>query len=131
MAHTRIFPSGPGGFNKHDDYFESDKYVISSGVAGVDEVVDVLALEEAQEDFEAVLGFFDWPQIKAFGNDGEVGERPFAAFDFDALGQAELEQVADGGRNDVLVAFEIVIVFVEAAKGLGNIRGHGRLFGYD
>ena len=60
-------------------------------------------------------------------------ERPFAAFNLDALRQTEFQQVADGRRDDVFIALVkfFALVRSDAAERFGNVRSDGRFFGDD
>src|SRR5437667_1667003 len=58
-------------------------------------------------------------------------ECPLAALDFLGFRHAELEQMPDGGRKNVLVALVVVVVAREAAERTRDIRGNGGLFSDD
>src|SRR5216684_4820514 len=58
-----------------------------------------------------------------------MGEGPLAAFDFILLGHANFQQVADGGRKHVVVAFIIVVLLLKPTERLGDVAGDGRFFG--
>src|SRR5258708_4958500 len=58
-----------------------------------------------------------------------MGEGPLAAFDFEFFGHANFQQVADGGRKDVLVAVNMVVLLLKPAARLGVVSGDGRFFG--
>jgi hypothetical protein len=58
-------------------------------------------------------------------------ERPFAARGLDAFRRHDGEQMADGRRNDVLVAFVKVVHFLETAERLGDVAGDGRFLRND
>src|SRR4051812_15726939 len=62
------------------------------------------------------------------GDEGQGGERPFAAFYLRAFGRAYLQQVTDRRGNDKLFTLEVISLLGETAQCLGNIRGHTRLF---
>ena len=66
------------GLRDLDDVAEN-QFAFASGVAGIDQAVNFLAFEEAEEKFEAVLGFFDGLESKRCWNDRQMGESPFAA----------------------------------------------------
>ena len=86
------------------DQVAEDELALAAGVAGVDEGVHVGALDEALEELEPGFGFLDGPEVEVLGENGEVLEVPLAALDLDALGGGELDEVADGGGDDGLVA---------------------------
>src|SRR5712692_3824404 len=58
-----------------------------------------------------------------------MGEGPLTAFDFVLLGHANFQQVADGGRKHVAVAFKVVVLLLKTAERLGDVAGDGRFFG--
>jgi hypothetical protein len=60
-----------------------------------------------------------------------VGKGPFATFDVVFLGHGELEQVADGGGEHIVVALEIVTRAREPAQCLGDVLGDGGFLGDD
>src|SRR5690606_22879361 len=64
-------------------------------------------------------------------NHGQVCERPFPALDLVFLGGGNLYQVADRGRQHVLVRFEIFIMPGKAAKRLRDVVRDRRLLGDD
>ena len=115
------------GLGVLDDVTEN-QFAFAAGVASVDQAVHVLALDEAEQDLEARAGFLDGLEIEVRRNDGQVGKSPFAAFDFHPFGQAQLEQMPDGGREHKLVALEVIVLLDESAEGLGDVRGHRGLF---
>ena len=61
-------------------------------------------------------------------DDGEMGEGPFAAFDFDAFGDAEFQKVADGGGKDEFVAFKKVGLFGKSTERPSDVGRHRRFF---
>jgi hypothetical protein len=60
-------------------------------------------------------------------DDRQVGKGPFAFLHFELFRDRDLEQMTDGGRKHVSIAFVIIVHFLEAPQGLGNIGRHGRL----
>ena len=60
-------------------------------------------------------------------DDGQVRERPFSSLDLELLGYGEREQVPNRGRQNVVVAFEIVALPCEAAERARDVGGDGRL----
>ena len=92
-----------------DDVAE-DELALAAGVAGVDQVADVLALDQLQQRLQPVLVLLDRLQRKLRRDRRQVRERPLAALDLLVLGHPDLEQVADRRREHVAVALEIVVV---------------------
>ena len=62
---------------------------------------------------------------------GQTFECPFAAHGLDAFGRHQFEQMADRRRKDVLVAFVVVVHFLEPAERLGDVAGDGRFLRND
>jgi hypothetical protein len=60
-----------------------------------------------------------------------MGERPFAALDLVFLRHGQLEQMADGRRQHVVVALEIFALLGEAAQRARDVLGDGGLLGND
>ena len=89
------------------------------------------ALEEAFEEIQARRGFFYRLEVEMVGNDRKTGEAPLAPFFIHLIREAEFDEVADCGGDDVLVVFEIIILAGELAESFGEIAGDGWLFGYD
>src|SRR5881394_336421 len=58
-------------------------------------------------------------------------ECPFAALHLLFLRHPDLEQVADGRRKDVAVAFEVIAMTHESAERARNVGGDGRFLGDD
>src|SRR3954464_3916678 len=85
-----------------------DQLALASGVAGVDQRAHVFALHEAQEEIEPLLALLEWCKSEMRRYYGQVLERPFAALDVVFLRHHELEQMSDGGRQDVAIALEVV-----------------------
>ena len=108
-----------------------DEFAFSPGVAGVDQGVDILALDQAGEQFETVGALVDRAQVEMRWNDGKVGERPFSALDLELLRRGDLDQMADRGRQHELITFVEVTLFGETAEGLCNVRGDRGLLGDD
>ena len=126
-------PEASGGFfgtGKLDDVVENE-LALAAGVAGVDDFGDIGSLEEAFEEIQARRGFFYRLEIEVVGNDRKAGEAPLAPFFIHLIREAEFDEVANRGGDDVLVVFEIVILAGELAESFGEIAGDGWLFGYD
>ncbi len=87
-----------------------DELALPPGVAGVDELADVLALEELQQRLETVLVLLDGLQREPRRDRRQVGEGPLAALHLLLFGHPDLEQVADCRRQHVAVALEVVVV---------------------
>ena len=64
-----------------------------------------------------------------------MGEAPLAALDVELLGRLDLEQVADGGGDEVALALEVLVVLVELARDgrerADDVLRDGRLLGND
>ena len=64
------------------------------------------------------------------GNDRESGKTPLTAFDFKLFRHGDGEQMADGGRDDVIFALEkfAALVLRKAAERFGDVAGDRRFF---
>ncbi len=58
----------------------------------------------------------------------QVGEAPLAALDFVFVGRGNLHQVTHGGRQHVLITFEVLVVLGKAPEGTGDIGRDRWLF---
>ena len=119
-----------GGLRVLRDVAE-DELALAARVAGVDERVDVLALDELQQRLQPVLVLLDRLQLELRRDRRQVRERPLAALDLLLFGHADLEQMADRRRQHVAVALEVVVVAREAAERARDVGGDGGLFGDD
>ncbi len=108
-----------------------DQFALATRVAGIDQARDVLALDQAGQQPEPLLGSFDRIQGEMRRDHRQVGEAPLAALDVVFLGYGQFQQVADRRRQDVVVAFKVVAGARETAQGLGNVLRHGGFFGDD
>jgi hypothetical protein len=118
------------GFGVLGDVIE-DQFAFAPRVTGVDQAINILALDQLGQHLEPGLSFLDGGQREVGRNDGEVGKRPFAALDLEFFGATQFQQMTDGGRDDMRLAFEVVVVLGETAQRLGNIGGDGGFFGND
>ena len=105
-----------------------NQFPLAPGVAGVDDVGDVRAFEQALEQVEAGLGLLDRLELEVVGDDREVREAPLAALLVHLARQAQLDEVADGGSHDVIVVLEIIVLLRNLAQHSGQIGGNTRLF---
>ena len=108
-----------------------DEFAFTSRVTGVDQAIDILAAEQLLQHLEARCGFLDGLQIKVGRNDGEVGESPLATFDFEFFRADQRQQVTNGRRQDVIIAFVVVVMLGKATERLGNIQCDRRFLGDD
>ena len=108
-----------------------DELAFPTCVARVDQLGDVLALHQPEQQLQASFGLFQRSQREPGWNHRKVSECPLTSFDFLLVGRADLEQVPDRRRQHVLVALEIVVVTRETAKRPGDVGGHGRFLGDD
>jgi hypothetical protein len=108
-----------------------NELAFAASVARVDDGGDVLALEQLREELQPRLALLDRPQVEVRRNHRQVRERPLAALHLVIFRRDQLQQVADGGRDDILVALEIIIVTLEAAESARDIACDGRFFGDD
>src|SRR5262249_24852808 len=100
----------------------------AAGVAGVDQRVDILALDQPGQHLQPALGFFDRPQPKVRRGDRQGVEGPSAFLYLKLLRHTELEQMAPRRREDITFALEVVVMLGKAAQRLGDVAGDRRLF---
>jgi hypothetical protein len=108
-----------------------DQLAFASRVTGVDQAVDILALDQAGQQLQAVFGLLDRLQRKMRRNHRQIGERPLAALDLEFLRQRQFQQVADRGRQHVVFGFEEVLFLGETAQRAGNVLRDRGLLGDD
>jgi len=104
---------------------------IAAGVAVVDQRADVLALEQLHQNLEPGLAARDRRQVEVRRDHGQMRKGPLAALYVILLGRSQLEQVADRGRQHVLIALEMILVLREAAERARDVGGDGRFLGDD
>ena len=113
------------------DDVTKNQFTFPPGVAGVDQGVDLLALDEPDQQLQTRFVFFDRLEVEMRRDDRQMRESPLAALDLVAFGHGQFEQMANGRRQDVAVALIIIVLFLETAERLGDVAGDGRFFGYD
>ena len=121
---------GLSGSSVANDVAEN-QFPFPPGVAGVDQGIDVLAFDELDEQLQARLIFLDGLQVEMGRDDRQMGEGPFAAFDFVPFRNGESEQVAHRRREHVTLALVVIVLLFEPAERLGDIAGDGRFLGND
>ena len=107
---------------------EWQKIAFAPGIAGVDHAGDILALEQADQQFEAVFRAIQWAQCKSGRDHRQIGKGPFATFDFELLGHHELEQMPDRRGHQIRFALVIVAVAGESAQCASDVIRHRGLF---
>src|SRR5207247_8996824 len=108
-----------------------DELAFAARVAGVDESGHVLSLDELQQRLEARFVLLDRLQREFRRDRRQMRERPLAALHLLFLRHPDLEQMADGRREDVSVAFEEIAMTHEPAERARNVGGDGRYLGDD
>ena len=111
-----------------------DQLALAAGVAGVDDLVDVVARELLRDDRHLLLrALVAHDELEAVGHDRQVGHAPLLELGVVLVGLGELHEVADRPRDDVLRALEVALVL--AANGPGQdareVAPDGRLLGDD
>ena len=108
-----------------------DQLAFTSRVAGVDQPCHIFALDQFCQQFETVFRALERLQIKMRRQDRQMRERPLAAFDLDAFGRNDGQQVADCGAQNKIVALEVIALALEAAQHARNISRHRGFLGDD
>jgi hypothetical protein len=98
-----------------------DEFAFAAGVAGIDELDNVLAANQPQQEIQPRGGLFQRPQGEFGRNRRQVSECPLTAFDLLLLGHTDFQQVADRGGEHVAIAFKVVIVTREPAQCARNV----------
>jgi hypothetical protein len=93
-----------------------DQLAFAPGVAGVDDAIDVLPLQELVDQVQLRRRFLvPRPDLELGRDDREVVELPRLPGRVVVLWIGELEQVPDGERDDVVVGLVEVLVLVEGS----------------
>ena len=109
-----------------------NQFAFAAGVAGVDDFVDVFARDQLLERGEFAFRILARFELKFFRDDRQGLEPPEAVFLFvDVLRHEELDDMADGGGDDILVVLEVVAVLGDFAERARDVRGDARFFGND
>ena len=120
-----LFPVAP--VDRVDDVGE-DQFALASGVAGVDDLIDVVANEKLVDHIE-LLGRFRVArlQLELVGNDRKVVEFPPLQLLVVVLGLGERDEVAYSPGDDVLVGLQIPTMLLESTRQrAGEIGANGR-----
>jgi hypothetical protein len=108
-----------------------DQLAFAPRVAGVDEPVDVLALDEPQKKVEPRFAPLDRRELEARWDYRQVLERPAPGARIVLLRRAQFEEVPHRGGQDVIIAFEVVVVLRETAERARDVGGDRRFLGDD
>lgn len=128
--HT-LEPETTGGLfraSEFDDVVENE-LALAAGVAGVHNLGDIRALQQALKEIQARGGFFYGLEVEVVGDNRKVGEAPLAALFIHLIREAKFDKVADRRGDDVRVVFEIIVLAGELPEGFGEIAGDGGFFG--
>ena len=113
-----------------------DQLALPPGVAGIDDIGDIAALEEAFEHIEPLGIPFDRLQLELVRQDRQALEIPPGLLPVH-LREGQFQEVPDGGGNDVRLVLEPVFFFLELAhprclrEHAGKVCGDGWLLGDD
>ena len=109
-----------------------DQLPFAPRVTRVDQGRDVLALDQLDQGIEAPLALVDRVQIEMRRDHRQVRETPLAAFDIELFRRLDLDQVADGGADHIVLALEVFVVFLELAihrrQRAHDVLGNRRFF---
>ena len=110
-----------------------NQLALAAGVASVDHGIHVLPLEQLLQNFQPAGAALDGLQPEVGRQVRQVREGPLALLDLKFVGDNQLEQMPDGGRDHGVLALEELLagVLFEPAERLGDVRGDGRFFGND
>jgi len=112
--------------------FAEDQFAFAPGVAGIDQRVHVVALDQFFQGPSAALGFLNRQQNQKCG--GMTGRclnvhLPRAAST--PSGGTMVSRWPTADENDVLVAFVVIALFLEPAERFGDVAGDGRFLRND
>ncbi len=94
-----------------------DQLAFPPGVAGVDDQVHVVAAELTLDHVHLLLGpLIPDDELEALGDDRQIGHAPFLELVVVFVRVSELDEMADGPRDDVIRALEIALRFGECAR---------------
>jgi hypothetical protein len=109
-----------------------DELALAPGVAGVHDLIHVLAAEELLHGGEPLLRVLNWLQAEFLRDDRQGLEPPEAVLLLvDVLRHLQLDHVADGVGDDVLVVLVVVPLLGDLTEGAREVRRDGRLLGDD
>ena len=108
-----------------------DELTLATGVAGIYDHFDVLALELLLELLKLFLGRGDGLELKLRRDDGKVPDFPGLQLLVEVVRHVELDQMSDGAIDDPFVVFKKVFLLGDVAQDAGKVAGDARLFGDD
>ena len=113
-----------------DDLAE-DQLALATGVAGVDDAIHVLALQESADGPDALTLALLGLVAEGLGQDRQDFQRPGLELLIHLLGGQQFEEVPDREGDHVVVVLKIAVVVREPVEDLGDVPGHARLFSDD
>ena len=113
------------------DQVAENQFAFAPGVAGIDQIGNVFALDEPLELIKARLRFLDRLQGELVRNDREIRETPFPPLHIQLARETELDEVTDRGRDDVVLVLEVVLDFFEATERASEIVRDAGFLGDD
>ena len=103
-----------------------DQLALAPGVAGVDDLVDVVAVQLLGDHRHLLArALVAHDELEALGHDRQVGHPPALELGVVLVGLGELDEVPDGPGDHVLRALEVALVLRERARS-GRARGRAR-----
>ena len=110
-----------------------DQLALAPGVARIDDLVDVVALEHARDDGHLLArALVAHDELEAVRHDRQIGHAPLLVLGVVLVRLGELHEVPDGPRDDVGIGLQIALMLRERAReGLGQVPANGRLLGND
>ncbi len=105
-----------------------DQLALAPGVAAVDHLVHVVALEQPLDHVKLLAAARLGAQLELLGQHRQGLDRPALQRRVVVLGLGQLDQVADRPGHDLVAGFEVALVLLEgAAQGLGIVLTDRRL----
>ena len=109
-----------------------DQFALAAGVAGVDDLFDVLAGDQLLQRPENVFGPVDRLKLEFFGNDRQRFEPPEAVFFLvDVLRHEQFRDMTHRRRDDVLVVLVVPALLRHFSQSAREVGSHAGLLGND
>ena len=85
-----------------------DEFPFSTGITGIDQTGNVLALDELGKEFQSIFGTFDGTQVEMGWYHGQVGKRPLSPFHLVFFRCRNFEKVSNRRGKNVGIVLVIV-----------------------
>jgi hypothetical protein len=93
-----------------------DQLTLAPGVAGVHQLVDILAFGQFDHGVEPGFGFVHRLEFKVGRDHRQMGKTPFATFHVIRLGGLDFHQVSDSAGDHKGLVLKVLVVLLELAR---------------